>query len=343
MAETTASLPPARALLARIDKVWALIALLPLALLAIDAGQARDTVIFTADALLHTAPFIAFAVLAVATLRATGAETLVARAFEGREARMVVVAAFAGGLAPFCSCEVIPFIAAMLALGAPLSAVMAFWIASPLMDPAMFLITSGTLGWDFAVAKTVSAVGMGLLGGAGVWALGPTGLFADPLKARSSGGCCSARRAFSGAPVWRFWREAERRETFGATARENAVFLLKWLALAYALESLMLAYVPAEAVSAVLGGAGVMPILLGALVGAPAYLNGYAAVPLVDALMAQGMSPGAAMSFMLAGGASCIPAAVAVWALVKPRVFAGYIGFAFAGSILAGLAWAALA
>ena len=60
-----------------------------------------------------------------------------------------------------------------------------------------------------------------------------------------------------------------------------------------------------------------------------------------DGLLAQGMSNGAAMSFMLAGGVSCIPAAVAVWALVKPRVFAAYLTFGVAGSLIAGLAWAA--
>jgi uncharacterized membrane protein YraQ (UPF0718 family) len=83
----------------------------------------------------------------------------------------------------------------------------------------------------------------------------------------------------------------------------------------------------------------VLPIVLAALVGAPAYLNGYAAVPLVDALLGQGMSNGAAMSFVIAGGVSCIPAAIAVWALVKPRVFAAYIGIALAGAVIAGLAW----
>ncbi len=101
----------------------------------------------------------------------------------------------------------------------------------------------------------------------------------------------------------------------------------------------MLTYVPADMIGSVLGGEGLGPILLGALVGAPAYLNGYAAVPLIDALLAQGMSQGAAMAFVIAGGVSCIPAAVAVWALVKPRVFAAYLGFAFIGAVLAGLAW----
>ena len=88
-----------------------------------------------------------------------------------------------------------------------------------------------------------------------------------------------------------------------------------------------------------LGGTGLGPILMGALVGAPAYLNGYAAVPLVDALLSQGMSNGAAMAFVVAGGVSCIPAAIAVWALVKPRVFAAYLGFALIGAILAGIGW----
>ncbi len=49
------------------------------------------------------------------------------------------------------------------------------------------------------------------------------------------------------------------------------------------------------------------------------------------------------MSFVLAGGVSCIPAAIAVWALVKPRVFGAYLCWALIGSLIAGLAWGALA
>jgi len=97
---------------------------------------------------------------------------------------------------------------------------------------------------------------------------------------------------------------------------------------------------PADLVSNVLGGEGFKPIFLGALLGGPAYLNGYAAVPLIAGLVEQGMSQGAALSFVLAGGVSCIPAAVAVWALVKPRIFVAYLSFAFVGSIIAGSIWA---
>ena len=341
MAEITTSptrrLPP-------VSKVWLFSAGL-LALVALfDWPQFGDTLRFAAAALAGTAPFILFAVLAVAYMKATGAETLLAKAFEGPQTRMILLAALLGGLSPFCSCEVIPFIAALLALGAPLAAVMAFWLASPLMDPAMFLITAGTLGWDFAIAKTVAAVGLGLLGGFGTRALATSPVFRDPLREKPQvGGCCGVKKPFQGKPLWRFWQERERVATFRDSGLENALFLLKWLTLAYVIEALMVNYVPAEMIAGVLGGTGLLPILMGALVGAPAYLNGYAAVPLVDALLAQGMAPGAAMSFVIAGGVSSIPAAIAVWALVKPRVFAAYLGWALLGAMLAGLAWTAIA
>lgn len=328
------------------DKAWLFILLIPVALAVFDAQQVWPTLVFAAKAITHTGVFIIFAVLAVGYLKATGAETLLASAFEGRELKMIFAAAALGGLSPFCSCEVIPFIAAALAVGAPLSAVMAFWLASPLMDPAMFLITSGTLGFDFALAKTLAAIGTGLLGGFVVKSFATSALFANPLKSAPIKSCCGddghsdqGPTGLSGQPQWRFWTEPARRQTFRTTVWDNALFLGKWLLLAYLLESLMLQYIPADLIAKVLGGDGFRPILMGALVGAPAYLNGYAAVPLVDALLAQGMSNGAAMSFVIAGGVSCIPAAVAVWALVKPRVFAAYIGIAMTGALIAGIAW----
>jgi uncharacterized membrane protein YraQ (UPF0718 family) len=171
-----------------------------------------------------------------------------------------------------------------------------------------------------------------------------TPVFTDPLREKPQvGGCCGVKQPFSGKPVWKFWGEAERVSTFREAVLENGAFLLKWLALAYVIEALMIHYVPASMIASVLGGDGIQPIILGALVGAPAYLNGYGAVPLVAGLLEQGMSNGAAMSFVIAGGVSCIPAAIAVWALVKPRVFAAYLGYAMLGAFLAGLAWQAIA
>jgi len=326
----------------KIDGAWIAVLILLAGLTAFDQPQLPKSLDFTAKALANTAPYILFAILAVAYLKASGAESIVARAFEGRQVRMIALAATMGGLSPFCSCEVIPFIAGLLALGTPLAPVMAFWLSSPLMDPPAFLITAGALGWEFAIAKTMVAVSMGLFGGFVMLSMTRSGLFANSLKERSAGGCgCGS--PFKGKPHWTFWEEEKRRDTFRKEAVANGYFLLKWLTLAYVLESMMIAYIPAEAIANVLGGDGILPIVLAALVGAPAYLNSYAAPPLVAGLMEQGMSAGAAMAFVVAGGVSSIPAMTAVFALVKREVFAAYIALGFLGAVLAGMSYGAYA
>ena len=101
----------------------------------------------------------------------------------------------------------------------------------------------------------------------------------------------------------------------------------------------MIRYVPAEWIASTLGGDGLQPIAIGTLLGGPAYLNGYAPVPLISGLLEQGMSQGAAMAFILAGSVSCIPAAIAVWAMVKPGVFGLYIALGLVCSFIAGISW----
>ena len=318
--------------------VWLVSALILAALTVFDRAQAGASITFTADALLRTAPFLVLSIAVAAWATATGADNLIARAFTGAPAVMIGLAALAGALSPFCSCGVIPLIAALLAMGVPLAAVMAFWLASPVMDPSMFALTVGVLGLEFAIAKTLAAIALGLTGGWVVHLVGRAGGLADPLREGiGNGGCGGAKLRAPKPVVWRFWAEPERRARFGREATSVTLFLLKWLTLAFLLESLMLAFIPAETITGVLGGTGIMPIVLGTLVGVPAYLNGYAALPLVGGLVEQGMAPGAGLAFLVAGGVTSLPAAIAVWALVRPRVFALYIALSLGGALTVGL------
>ncbi len=331
-----------RKTLAGLWSPWGVILLIIVAVSLLDIAALPDIMLMASKSLLKTAPYILFAVAVIAYLQASGAETLIAKAFEGREFRMIVLAALLGGLAPFCSCQVIPFIAGLLIMGVPLAPVMAFWLASPLVDPASLLITAGALGWDFAIAKAIVAVSLGLFGGFLVSFLVRYGAFANPLRPAKTRGCGNLN-PFAGQPVWKFWREAARRHRFAILAKENFLFLLKWMSLAYLVEALMITYIPAEMIASIVGGSGAKPIIISAFIGAPAYLNGYVAPPLLAALMTQGMSAGAAMSFMVAGAVSSIPAMTAVWSLVKPRVFATYISLGIGGAIVAGFAFSAVA
>ena len=78
---------------------------------------------------------------------------------------MIIPVAILSDLSPFYSYKVIPFTAALLTVDAKLHAVTAFRLVSPLMNTASFLITSGMVGWDFAITKTVSAVRISVLSG----------------------------------------------------------------------------------------------------------------------------------------------------------------------------------
>ena len=322
----------------QIDRVWLAILAILLALALLDPGQLSVTLPDTGGSLLEVLPFLLLAVGIAGYAKASGADQLIARAFTGRPLQMIFVAALFGAISPFCSCGVIPLIAALLAMGVPLAPVMAFWLASPIMDPSMFALTVGTLGIDFAVGKTLAAFGIGALGGLGTMALQRYGLFEHPLREGVGDGGCAGSTVRAPKPIeWRIWREHARTDQFGREARRAGLFLLKWLTLAFILETLMLAYIPEAWIVSALGNDNAWSLPLATIIGVPAYLNGYAALPLVDGLMAQGMAPGAALSFMVAGGVTCIPAAIAVYALVRKPAFAAYLGFALAGAFLSGL------
>ena len=329
---------PGRRVLAKIEPVVVVVILPFLALAVAAPAQAAESLRFTLKALLGVAPFLLLSIAVTAYAKASGADRLIAKAFTGHVGRMILVAALMGALSPFCSCGVIPVIAALLAMGVPLAPVMAFWLASPLMDPSMFFLTAGTLGFDFAIYKTVSAIAIGLLGGFGTYALSRAGFFTDALRPGVGNGGCGGAPIRSGKDVaWAFWKEPERRALFPKNATSNGLFLGKWLTIAFFLESLMLAYLPGETVSGWIGGTGWQTVAGATLVGIPAYLNGYAALPLVAGLIDQGMAPNVGMAFLLAGGVSSIPAAIAVWALARPPVFAAYLGFATLGAFIMGL------
>ncbi|HEY5739627.1 MAG TPA: permease, partial [Gammaproteobacteria bacterium] len=194
----------------------------------LDLQQLPLSLLFTLEALWEMLPFFALAIGIAAYARATSADSLIAKAFSGHPVRATMLAALVGAISPFCSCGVIPLIAAMLGAGVPLAPVMAFWIASPIMDPEMFILTAAGIGFNFAVAKTVAAMAMGLMAGLSILLIQRYGGLESPLRAEVTG-CCdsSCSTSTEKAVLWRFWREPGRIEVFNAESIAIGVFLGK--------------------------------------------------------------------------------------------------------------------
>jgi len=322
----------------KVDKAWFASALIFGLIGTVVPVQFFLSLKFVSDAIIQILPFLLLAVSFAAYAGASGMDNLIAKVFSGHILLAVPMAALFGAFSPFCSCGVIPLIAALLFMGVPLAPIMAFWLASPLMDPTMFMITTGELGSEFAIAKTIAAISIGLMGGFGTLILSTTALIKNPLRDGVGNGGCGASQVRTPNNVqWIFWTDFDRRLKFVTEGRKSGLFLLKWLLLAYLLESLMVAYVPPVWIAQAAGDGGVLSIFIASIIGVPAYLNGYAAVPLVSGLIQSGMAQGAGVAFLIAGGVTSLPAAIAVFALVRIPVFLLYIGFSLVGAMAAGL------
>ena len=317
------------------------LALLAAGLILAFPRMALDAGLFALENLLIISPVIVIGVGLTAGIMASGTMGLIAAAFRGRDLRMIMLASLIGALTPVCGISVLPLVAGLLIARVPLAPIMAFWLSSPITSPNMLAITAGTLGWDFALIKTIAAFGIGLFGGLFTWSLTANGGLSAPTKdsgtlARIAGSLCSS--AAGKQTLWRFWREPERRSVFRDTAFQTARLMLPWLTLAFVAEYFIKLYLPQDLVVSFVGQDNAWAVPISAIVGAPIYLDGNAALPLIRGLIDAGMRPDAAMAFLIAGGITSAWAAIPVFALVRLSVFALYIGLAVASSMIAG--WA---
>ncbi|MBC6439812.1 MAG: permease [Rhodospirillales bacterium] len=326
----------------RIDKVWTASGTILLAVLAFNADQFRDSLLFLFESWIRVLPFVAVSSMMAASIAATALDRPLGETLRRRTVHAVLLAGVFGALSPFCSVSVVPLVAGLLGAGVPLAPVMAFWVGSPLIDPEMFVLTVGIVDLPFALVRALTAILSGLLAGFLTLALIRFSWVRSPLRADVpfdnpgtiyGTGCGTDNER----PVMlRFWRDPERRTRFAIQARSIAFFMIRWLTLAFVIESLLLAWVPPGQAAALLGSGAWWTVPLAAFVGIPTYLNGYAAVPVIAGLLELGMEPGAAIAFMIGGEVTSIPTAMAVFVVVRRKVFALYLTLGLGSAILMG-------
>jgi hypothetical protein len=303
-----------------------------------------------------------------ALIRALQLDGLIRRVVDARIGFAVIFATAVGAFSPLCACTVVPVINGLLYSGVPLAPVMSFWIASPTMDPEKFALTVSMMGWPLAVARLVATLVLSLGAGYLTIALARSGLLGGdvlrrpavqstpegrlPVIAGGSGAetgtssccapapsatpsCCAATAVAGDTSLGQRLR-AVHWPTAGRRIAADSGRLGKWLLLAFVLEAVIVRYVPQAAIAGVLGEGSRFAVVLAALVGIPLYLNNVAALPIVSGLLAQGMQPGAAIAFLIAGPVTTVPAMSAVWGVVTRRVFALYVGVSLLGAVLLG-------
>ena len=120
---------------------------------------------FMGEAFLHIWPYLLVTIPLAVAVNMSGASKYIKRAFDARPITAILLATIVGAFSPFCSCGVIPVIAALLISGVPLAPVMSFWIASPSMDPEIFFLSVATIGWNLAVWRLIGTLILSLSAG----------------------------------------------------------------------------------------------------------------------------------------------------------------------------------
>ena len=298
---------------------------------------------FVAESLLAVAPLVIPGIILAAWVSASGAGDRIAEIFSGRLWHAVFMASLIGAITPVCGVTVLPLMAGLLASGVPLAPVMAFWLSSPITDPAMLAATAATLGFSFAIGKTLSAFGLGVVGGFVAAGLEGKSWICRPLRNNSFVGnlgkpSCFQSDGFAAA----VWRIPERRKRFWRETKAIMRLILICLIPAFAAEYWLNEFLHPESLSVYVGDDAWWAIPLAVVVGAPAYLDGYAALPLTRGLIDHGMSQGAAMAFLVSGGVVSIWGAMAIFPVLKMKPFLLYLGLAVFGSMICGWAFEAI-
>ncbi len=279
------------------------------------------------EILVDMAPYVLLGFLVAGALWVLVPQSLVRRHLgSSRRLGPVFKAALVGIPIPLCCCGVIPLAASLRRQGAGRAAVTSFLISTPQTGADSILVTYSLLGPVFAVLRPIAALISGLIGGALVLAWPEKTAAAPPATA----GCgCGAPAAAGDGPRLLGALRYARDELPEDLARP---FLLGVIG-----AGAMAALLPPDFFSGFLGG-GVLPMLVMLVVGAPLYICATAAVPIAAALLAKGLSPGAALVFLMAAPATNLASIATVWRVMGPRTLVSYLGAVFVTALGAGLA-----
>jgi uncharacterized membrane protein YraQ (UPF0718 family)/copper chaperone CopZ len=229
---------------------------------------------------------------------------------------------------PLCSCGVIPVSASLRRHGASRGATTAFLISTPQTGVDSILATYGLLGPVVAVFRVVAAFLSGLLGG----------FLVDSFGEKETG------KGFAPANGH---GDSEMGDKKGILPALHYGFVTLPMSIGNALIVGMLiagvlsAAIPDGSIPAWLG-AGFLGMLAMLALGVPMYVCATASIPVAAAMVAKGVSPGAALVFLMTGPATNAATVGVLWRALGKRSAILYVAVVAVSALASGLLFNAL-
>lgn len=267
--------------------------------------------------LCSMAPYLLFGFLVAGLLSLFISPAMVERHLGGRGIWPVIKASLLGVPLPLCSCGVIPVAASLRRHGASRGATTSFLLSTPQTGVDSIVVTYSLMGGLFALIRPVAAFITGLVGGWLVDTL--AGRDGDNAKGASPAIPCTEECcALSTHRPNRLTRAL--RYGFVTLPRDIG----KALVVGLIISGVIAAFVPDDFFAGVFGK-GIIGMLIMMAVGIPLYVCATGSVPVAAALIMKGVSPGAALVFLMTGPATNAATLVIIWKVLGKKTAVIYL------------------
>jgi uncharacterized membrane protein YraQ (UPF0718 family) len=263
--------------------------------------------------------------------------------FAGRGQRGVYMAALLGLPMPLCSCGVLPAAMTIRRKGASKGATASFLISVPETDIVSILLTFALLGGTMALYRPAAALVTAVVAGLAI-NLVDRRLHEQHMAQHHTDGVAADCHCHDDAnndrlmspTVGPWWKRALR---YGFVEIFDDIVAQLFLGIVVA--GVLMAWLPGIEFVQRMGGSP-WTYLIMLVIGVPVYVCAVASTPVAAGLIAGGVSPGAAMVFLLAGPATNLASLIVLQGEFGKRILGLYLAAIAAGSLALGFAFDAL-
>jgi uncharacterized membrane protein YraQ (UPF0718 family) len=272
-------------------------------------------------------PYLLFGFFMAGLLSVLVSQKLVERHLGGKGFLPIFLASLFGVPLPLCSCSVIPVSMSLHKHGASKGATISFLLSTPQTGVDSIFVTWSLLGSVFAVFRPVIAFVTGLVGGILVDVFDRAEKANGTSNSKCTDECCAGGKKITGRIV------SGLKYGFVTLPRDIGKAMLVGLVIA----AFISAVVPDDFFAERLLGTGFFAMVVMMLIGIPIYVCATASVPIAAALIAKGLSPGAALVFLITGPATNAAGITTIWKILGWRTAIAYLFAVVVCALGAGL------
>ncbi|WP_421918694.1 SO_0444 family Cu/Zn efflux transporter [Marinifilum sp.] len=286
------------------------------------------------DILNEMSPYLMLGFFFAGVLKVVFPQRFIDKYLGQKNSKSVLNASLIGIPLPLCSCGVIPTGISFYKSGATKGSLVSFLISTPQTGVDSILVTYSLLGLPFALLRPLIALVTGFFGGILANKLDDS---SESIQVENIDSDCSSENKDTFRCDTKNMKKRSKLYTlFQYAFVEFLQDISKWLIIGLLLAAVISVLIPNDFFTSFIGNdiIGMFVILLTSI---PLYICATASVPVAAVLMMKGLSPGAALVFLMAGPATNAATITVLSKVMGKKIMWTYLVSIISGAILFGI------